>query len=151
MPMHTVTQLLADADHTVTDLVIYVVQLHTSRRAARAARRRRIWARADGADVDANSTQDSIVRSITMLTQNNHSSSKISDRDQPSHPANAEGRCYAAIRFRLLDDQSDILDRVIHFAFDTLGARHLELRIYDGDEVATAVASLPQHTSEGSH
>jgi hypothetical protein len=151
MPMHTVTQLLADADRTVTDLVICVVQLHTSRRAARAARRMRIWGRADGADVDANSTKDSIVRSITMLTQNNHSSSKIPDRDQPSHPADAGGRCYAAIPFRLLDDQSDILDRVIHFAFNTLGARYLELRVYDGDYVATAVASLPQRTSEGSY
>ena len=68
-----------------------------------------------------------------MLTQHNHSSSKIPDRDQPSHPADAEGRCYAAIPCRLLDDQSDILDQVIHFAFDTLGTRHLELRIYDGD------------------
>ena len=86
-----------------------------------------------------------------MLTQKNHNSSKILDRDQPSHPADAQGRCYAAIPFRLLDEQSDILDRVIHFAFDTLGARQLELRIDDGDEVATAVASLPQRTSEGSH
>ena len=133
MPMHTATQQLADADGTVTDLVIYVVQLHTSRSAARAARRMRIWARADGADVDANSTQDSIVRSITMLTQNKHSSSKVPDCDQLSHPPDAGGRCYAAIPFRLLDEQSDILDRVIHFAFDTLGARQLELRIYDGD------------------
>ena len=86
-----------------------------------------------------------------MLTQNKHSSSNVPDCDQPSHPPAAGGRCYAAIPFRLLDDQSDILDRVIHFAFDTLGARQLELRIYDGDEVATPVASLPQRTSEGSH
>jgi hypothetical protein len=68
-----------------------------------------------------------------MRTQYDHSSSNILDHHQPSHLPDAGGRCYAAIPFRLLEDQSDILDRVIHLAFDTLGVRHLELRVYDDD------------------
>ena len=86
-----------------------------------------------------------------MLAQNDHSSSNIPDRDRPSYRPDTGGRCIAAIPFRLLDEQSDILDRVIHFAFDTLGARHLELRIYDGDKVDTATALLPRRTGKGSH
>lgn len=41
---------------------------------------------------------------------------------------------YAAVPAHLLDDQSTLIDRLIDFAFDTLGARRLEVRVYDAGE-----------------
>jgi len=38
---------------------------------------------------------------------------------------------YAAVPAHLLDDQSTLLDRLIGFAFDTLDAQRLEVRVYD--------------------
>ena len=38
---------------------------------------------------------------------------------------------YAAVPAHLLDEQSSLLDRLISFAFDTLGADLLEVRVYD--------------------
>jgi hypothetical protein len=38
---------------------------------------------------------------------------------------------YAVVPAHLLDDQSSLIDRLISFAFDTLGARQLEVRVYD--------------------
>jgi len=34
---------------------------------------------------------------------------------------------------QLLTDQSNVIDHVIQFAIDTLGARRIELRVYDAD------------------
>jgi hypothetical protein len=36
---------------------------------------------------------------------------------------------YVAVPEQLLDEQSSLIDLVISFAFDTLGARHLDVRI----------------------
>ena len=41
---------------------------------------------------------------------------------------------YAAVPAHLLDEQSNLIDRLIDFAFDTLGALHLEVRVYDSSE-----------------
>ena len=41
---------------------------------------------------------------------------------------------YAAVPAYLLDDQSTLIDRLIGFAFDTLDARRLEVRVYDAGE-----------------
>jgi hypothetical protein len=38
---------------------------------------------------------------------------------------------YAAVPAHLLDEQSSLIDRIIGFAFDTLGVRRLEVRVYD--------------------
>jgi len=38
---------------------------------------------------------------------------------------------YAAVPAHLLDEQSSLIDRLISFAFDTLGAGRLEVRVYD--------------------
>jgi hypothetical protein len=36
---------------------------------------------------------------------------------------------YAVVPSQALHDQTDLLDKLISFAFDTLGARHFELRV----------------------
>jgi hypothetical protein len=36
---------------------------------------------------------------------------------------------YVAVPEQLLDEQSSLIDLLISFAFDTLGARHLDVRI----------------------
>ena len=38
---------------------------------------------------------------------------------------------YAAVPAELLDDQSNVIDELINFAFDTLGASRLHVRVYD--------------------
>ena len=38
---------------------------------------------------------------------------------------------YAAVPTHLLDEQNTVIDRIIGFAFETLGARRLEVRVYD--------------------
>ena len=50
---------------------------------------------------------------------------------------------YAAVPAHLLDEQSSLIDRLIGFAFDTLGALHLEVRVYDPGHSH----SLNQHES----
>ena len=44
---------------------------------------------------------------------------------------------YAAVPAGLLDCRNTIIDELIDFAFDTLGAWHLDVRVYD--ETATKV------------
>ena len=39
---------------------------------------------------------------------------------------------YAAVPADLLDHENSIIDELIGFAFDTLGARHLDVRVYEG-------------------
>ena len=43
----------------------------------------------------------------------------------------APRRYAAAVPAHALDEQGCLIDQLIHFAFDTLGARHLELRVYE--------------------
>ena len=38
---------------------------------------------------------------------------------------------YAAVPAHLLDEQSSLIDRIIDFAFETLGVSRLEVRVYD--------------------
>jgi hypothetical protein len=42
---------------------------------------------------------------------------------------------YAAVPAHLLEEQSSLIDRIIGFAFDILGVRHLEVRVYDEPDV----------------
>ena len=41
---------------------------------------------------------------------------------------------YAAVPAHLLDEQSSLIDRIIGFAFETLGVSRLEVRVYDEAE-----------------
>ena len=45
--------------------------------------------------------------------------------------ANKQPSYYAAVPADLLDVQDSLIDRLIGFAFDTLGADRLEVRVYD--------------------
>jgi hypothetical protein len=40
---------------------------------------------------------------------------------------------YAQLPAQLLDEQNSLIDRIIDFAFDTLGARRLEVRIREAE------------------
>jgi hypothetical protein len=52
---------------------------------------------------------------------------------------------YAAVPAHLLDEQSSLIDRIIGFAFETLGVRRLEVRVYDEpDEGLLASTSMAQ-------
>jgi len=43
----------------------------------------------------------------------------------------AEHSYYAEVSIQRLDEQLNLLDQIIDFAFDTLDARHLDLRVVD--------------------
>ena len=40
---------------------------------------------------------------------------------------------YAELPASLLDEQNSLIDRIISFAFDTKGVRHLKLRVRDAE------------------
>jgi hypothetical protein len=40
---------------------------------------------------------------------------------------------YADVPVTLLQETNDLLDQIVHFAFDTLGAQQLELRVRDAE------------------
>jgi len=42
-------------------------------------------------------------------------------------------RYYAEVPALALDEQSRLIEQVIHFAFDTLGADHLDVRVRNAD------------------
>ena len=48
---------------------------------------------------------------------------------------------YAAIPAHLLDEQSSLIDRIIGFAFETLGVSRLEVRVYDETDTLTQLES----------
>src|SRR5262245_15524724 len=47
---------------------------------------------------------------------------------------------YAEVKATQLDEQSGIIDGLIGFAFETLGARHLDLRVVDAQRSACRTA-----------
>jgi hypothetical protein len=48
---------------------------------------------------------------------------------------------YAAVPARLLDEQSSVIDRIIDFAFETLGVNRLEVRVYDEPDALAQLES----------
>jgi len=48
----------------------------------------------------------------------------------------AERSYYAEVKATQLDEQSGIIDRLIGLAFETLDARHLDLRVVDAQRSA---------------
>jgi hypothetical protein len=52
----------------------------------------------------------------------------------------AERSYYAEVKASQLDEQSGIIDGLIGLAFETLGARHLDLRVVDGQRSACRTA-----------
>ena len=67
------------------------------------------------------------------MVVHNHDRRRDQDRDHPA-PHNQEPRRYAAaVPAQFLDEHGCLIDQLIHFVFDTLGARHLELRVYEAE------------------
>jgi hypothetical protein len=52
----------------------------------------------------------------------------------------AERSYYAEVKATQLDEQSSVIDGLIGLAFETLGARHLDLRIVDAQRSACRTA-----------
>jgi hypothetical protein len=46
----------------------------------------------------------------------------------------AQRSYYAEVRSGSLDEQSQLVKQVMQFAFDTLGAHHLDVRVFDIDQ-----------------
>jgi hypothetical protein len=67
-----------------------------------------------------------------MLAQH-HARHRDQDRDQTPLRL-PEPRSYAAVvPAHALDEQGCLIDELIQFVFDTLGARHLDLHIYEAN------------------
>jgi hypothetical protein len=56
---------------------------------------------------------------------------------------------YAAVPAHLLDDQSSVIEQLISFAFDTLGAWCLEVRVYNEDETNTILSPQRPPSASG--
>ena len=56
----------------------------------------------------------------------------------------ARQRYYVEVPARPLDEQSRLIDHLIGLAFDTLGARHLDVLVLGLEPSATCAASIEQ-------
>lgn len=63
-----------------------------------------------------------------MIIQN-RDGSLVHEHGRAVRTAGAERRYAAQIPADLLDEQGSVIERIISFAFDTLGARRLEVRV----------------------
>jgi hypothetical protein len=61
----------------------------------------------------------------------NRDGSIIREQRHSRRTKNPDQSYYAAVPAQLLDEQSSLIDRLISFAFDTLGMGRLEVRVYD--------------------
>ena len=69
-----------------------------------------------------------------LRTRNPRCSIAAKPNPRPQHAAPAAGAplCYcASVPLALLCEKNDLLDEIARFAFDTLGARQLELHVRD--------------------
>jgi hypothetical protein len=55
------------------------------------------------------------------------------DRDHPPLRLQGPGSYSAVVPAHSLDEQGWLIDELIHCAFDTLGAHHLDLRVYEAN------------------
>lgn len=58
--------------------------------------------------------------------------SQVREIDRDTFRLRAVRSYYAEVSMQCLDEQGKLLDQIIDLAFDTLDARHLDLRIVDG-------------------
>jgi hypothetical protein len=66
-----------------------------------------------------------------MLSQNETDNSYAPDHIDSSKILVQASQYRVMLSQQSLDQHTDLLDRVIDFAFDILGARRLQLRVYD--------------------
>lgn len=65
-----------------------------------------------------------------MIIQN-RDGSLIREPSDAKRFADRQPSYYAELPASVLDEQSSVIDRIISFAFDTIGARNLKLRVRD--------------------
>ena len=65
-----------------------------------------------------------------MLAQN-HYRRRAQERDHRPLRLQGPRRYSAVVPAHILDEHGRLIDELIHFAFDTLGAPHLDLRVYE--------------------
>ena len=69
---------------------------------------------------------------ITQQREHPYGMHLIDTLRAPSAPQ----RYYAEVPAGALEEQSRLIEQVIHFALDTLGVRHLDVRVRDADRCA---------------
>jgi hypothetical protein len=67
-----------------------------------------------------------------MLSQNERDNHNAADHTNSSNVHEQASHYRVLIPQQLLDGHSNLLERVIEFAFDTLHVHRLQLRVYDG-------------------
>ena len=67
----------------------------------------------------------------TAMLMQHHDRYHDPDRDHRPLLVQEPRRYAAAVPAHCLDEQGCLIDQLIHFAFNTLGAQHLELRVYE--------------------
>ena len=79
-------------------------------------------------------TADSLfsTRSTALIIQE-RDGSLLKEPRRPRQAQVAHNTYRAQIPAELLDEQGSLIDRIIDFAFDTLGARHLNLRVRESE------------------
>jgi hypothetical protein len=68
-------------------------------------------------------------RSTPVIIQNRDGS--LVREWEPEHTPVARQRVYAEVEAPVLQQQASLIERLIAFAFDTIGVRHVEVRVLD--------------------
>jgi hypothetical protein len=55
----------------------------------------------------------------------------------------AQRSCYAEVSIGSFDEQSQLIEQAIRFAFDTLGVRHLDVRVVGVDQESRRASEQP--------
>jgi hypothetical protein len=63
----------------------------------------------------------------------NRDGSLLKEQRKLRQPRPAKSTYRAEIPAALLDEQSSLIERIINFAFDTLGARNVDLRVRESE------------------
>jgi hypothetical protein len=83
-------------------------------------------------DVGLDTVTDYTLRSTTLIIQNRDGS--LAHEPPPRRPLRKERPGYRAeVPATLLDEQSSLIEQIINFAFDTLGALRLEVRVREAE------------------
>jgi len=73
------------------------------------------------------------MRRSTALIIQNRDGSLTKEPRKPRHPQPATSSYRADLPAALLDEQNSLIERIISFAFDTLGARQLNVRVREAE------------------
>jgi hypothetical protein len=74
-----------------------------------------------------------LVRRSTALIIQDRDGSMIKEPRKQREPQPAQLAYWAELPAALLDEQSSLIERIISFAFDTLGARQVNVRVREAE------------------